>query len=164
MSPAALHLEFMRGAALSALPPFRASFAAQCRELAGLIIQAGCSSPLFSDAECIAIVNAASGRNNCPPLGENEGTRSVTVPVPSGPRAGTTTAQSSNIAMPLRKLARTAKPKVLSLPNYDLFPDLYGACLLASPKKRQTSVSGRLPVVPSRRRVVGNGGSSDGSL
>ena len=43
LSPAATHLAFMRQAAASTpLPAYRATFARQAHELAGLIIQAGC--------------------------------------------------------------------------------------------------------------------------
>lgn len=43
MSPAATHLAFMRKVAVTApIPSFRAKYARQARELAGLIIQAGC--------------------------------------------------------------------------------------------------------------------------
>lgn len=43
MSPAATHLAFLRTVAASApIPSYRATYARQARELADLIIQAGC--------------------------------------------------------------------------------------------------------------------------
>lgn len=68
MSPASEHLAFMRGAALSALPPYRSVFLFQLRELAGLIIQAGC--------------------HPCPPPASVDPALSVTAPAVSVQGAG----------------------------------------------------------------------------
>jgi hypothetical protein len=48
---------------------------------------------LFSDAECVAIVSAASGRQFCPPPAVNGNPRSVTAPV--GPLQGVGTRLSN---------------------------------------------------------------------
>lgn len=142
MSPSAEHLLFMRDAAQTCLPPYRESFSAQLRELAGLIIQAGCAS--------------------CPPVGENGSALAVTAPAVPGQRVGTLNEKRAKLSS---KPTRSARSKKLSCANFDLFPELLPSVVRSSPMKRQNGLSSHALGALSLRLVTGNGGSSgDDSL
>jgi hypothetical protein len=136
MSLNAQIIDDLRYLADNSSPENRAMMHEHLRVFASLLIDAGCM-PL-----------------SCPPLGVNEGVRSVTVPASSDPRAGIPNAAFSK---PSSMPPLSEQPKKRSSANFDLFPELLPPSGCASPKKRQNGLSAHALVALSLCQVGGNG-------